>query len=155
MSLKLHGSRSRDLSRAIVGVSLALAVAACEPGVQLGWDIETDRRIDRQCVYQALNTVAPHVKQWSYVSDGDNGMPARVQVIQFVYARTKPEGTFLVEVADLPGDGTRIHHSWAKIGRSISKQEKIVVEPVLRHANEAIAEACDLSFRSDGPSVLR
>jgi hypothetical protein len=122
--------------------------------VQIGWDAEFSRRIDPGCVYQALRTVAPSVERWTYVSDGGDKMPRNVQVTQFRYATTRPEGSFVVEFANLPSGRSVFHHQWRKIGTTISHQEEKVVEPVLKRANRAIAVRCNLPFRSDNPTKL-
>lgn len=131
---------------------LIFLAAACDPGVQFGWEKDFERDIDGDCIEEALKTISSDVLRSRYVSGGGRGFPKGTEVIQFSYPGPRP-GHYILELGLLPNGKTRYVHAWSKLGTKIPTEEQAGVAPLLYEANNAVARLCSLTFSGTQPAV--
>jgi hypothetical protein len=138
-------------------LAFALALAACgDPGVHIAWQTQIKGPIDRACLKQALQTVAPNVRLSDYVSDG-SPFPRGTKAFQLWYDAPPNTGDFhtasgyRIDLAPLPNGDTGYFHGWTTLGTDIPSARRDYVLAVMRRANAAIAARCGISLGAARP----
>ena len=154
-TMRLSGKPS-VMPKVAVACLTALTVTSCDPGVHIAYRKDFDQQIDPACVERALRTVSPKVQRGSYVSDGADtrNFGKGTAVTQFLYPDPVNPGEFYtVDLAALGNGKTGFYHGWGTLGTEIPPEQRAKVLPLLRKANDAVAQQCELTFIGTEPQV--
>ncbi|WP_116089572.1 hypothetical protein [Sphingomonas crusticola] len=133
-----------------------LMLAACDPGIGLGWRSEVQGRVDPDCIMSALGTVTRSVQSHDYTRPRSL-FRAETMVRQISYdlpsndTRWERTGGYRIDIAPSTDGRTEIYHGWGKLGTEIPPDEKAYVLRVMTKANAAIADQCGISLGAREP----
>ncbi|WP_277978881.1 hypothetical protein [Sphingomonas phyllosphaerae] len=131
-------------------------LSGCDPGVHVAWKDTFQRQIDRNCIEDAVKSVAGKTTHSYYESEGED-FPHGVKVYQIMYEQPFNDmnphlaAGCGIDIAPLRDGSMGYIHRWGKLGTTISSAEMNYVTLVMTKVNAAVARRCGVAVGNGNP----